>query len=581
MLRALEKNRERRYASAAAFADDVERHLRHEPVQAGPPTAIYRLGKLVRRHRALVGAAAAVFLALVAGMVTTSTQAIRAKRAEERARSEAEVATAVNDFLARMLAAGDPKLNARGRDVTIREIVDRASQELQDAPPASPRVEAGVRHALGSTYVGLGLYSEAEPHLLRAVQIREANEGAIAPVTLESRLELAMMYGLRGQEAVAESLLENIEATARFDSTASPELRVTYLDLKGSMAATFNRYAEADSTYTELVRIRRAMAGEDPDQSSELALSLGTHAQIKTDLGQLEQAEALAREGYDLVRHARPGDHHDVCAAGARLAIVLVNLGKNQEALELNREVVAMSERVLGPEHPLVAEFLTNLAGTQANLGLLDESIATFRRALAILDRQVNPESGRRATVMSSLATALQARGDLEEALALRLEALDLFRKVYGNEHDSVPESLNNLGSTYRLLQRYEEAALAFQEAIPLFRAVHGELHPDFVIASHNLGKTRFDQGRYEEAERTLRDAMELGAKVFPEGHPNRAIMFATHGRTLAALGRDEEARAELQTASAGLTAAFGADHPRTKEVNDALAKLDAKEGAR
>ncbi len=578
VLRALEKDRERRYPSAAAFADDVERHLRHEPVEAGPPTAIYRLSKLVRRHRALVGAAAAVFLALVAGMVTTSTQAVRAKRAEERARSEAEVATAVNDFLARMLAAGDPKLNARGRDVTIREIVDQASKELQNAPPASQRVEAGVRHTLGATYAGLGLYDEAEPHLLRAVQIREANEGAGASATLKSRLELATMYGFRGQEAVAESLLKGMEATARFDSTVSPELRVTYLELRGSLDAQLGRYPEADSTYAELVRIRRTMAAQNPGHAAELALSLGVHSRIKADRGELGEAEALAREAYDLVRKARPGDHHNVVAVGSRLANVLMDLGRHQEALELVREVVAMSERILGPEHPLVAEYLTNLASVQADLGRLDESIATFRRAREILDRQVHPESGRRATLMDAFATALQSRGDLEEALALRLEALDLYRKAYGNAHDYIPQTLNNIGSTYRLLKRYDDAARAFQEALPLFRAVHGELHPNFVIASHNLGKTRFDQGRYEEAERTLRGVMDLGAKVFPEGHPNRAILHATYGRTLAALGRAEEARAELQMARAGLTAALGPDHPRTKEVNDALAKLeDAK----
>jgi tetratricopeptide (TPR) repeat protein len=577
VLRAMDKDRERRYPSAAAFADDVERHLRHEPVEAGPPTMTYRLGKIIRRHRALVAGVAAVLAALVIGIVATSTQAVRATRAEDRARKEANAAAAVNEFLERMLTAADPRLEARGRDVTVREVLDRASREIGDAPMSAPEVEAGVRHALGSTYMSLGLYEEAEAHLARAVEVRSESEGAAARSTLDSRLKLTSLHELQGERALAESLLNGIARDVE-SSAPDPELRVAYLELRAGLSVNRSRYEEADSVYSEIIALRRANLADAAATATEvaaLAFSLGELAEIKKRAGRLAEADSLGREAYDFARRARSGDHYELAATSARWAGILAEVGKMEEAEERYREAVAIASRVLGPDHRFIAEWMAGLAQVQTRLGRPEEAEANLRRAIDILDPQVENESGPLASLMGILATILQDRGKMDEALEFRLKALALQRSLFGDASSPVATAWNNLGATYRLMHRYDEAADAFLQALPVFRSLHGEAHPNIAVTLNNLGKTRLDQGRFEEGERLAREAIDMGDRVLPASHPGRSIFLATHGRAIAGLGRIGEGRAELRRAHAELAAAYGPDHPRTKEVIEALAALD------
>lgn len=580
VMRALEKDRERRYASAATFADDIERHLRNEPVLAGPPTTLYRLGKLVRRHRAFVAGGAAVAFALVLGLATTTLQAIRATRAEERARSEAEVATAVNEFLERMLSAGNPLVEARGLDVTMRDVALRAAAEVDADPPGSPAVEAGIRHALGATALGLGLYESAEAQLTRADAIRGGAASPLSRPALETRLKLAELQSLTGRDARAESTLAAIGDDIEREAASDPSFGALYSSMRGSILANLSRLAESDSCFTEALRVRREVAakeGGSQRQDAELGSALQELAQVKRMEGRLEEAEAMAREALDVARHAHPGDHFDVASAEVRLASVLKDLGKYPEAEALNRESIARGERVLGVDHPLVAEWQSNLAQVLTLQGRLDESEAALRRGLEQLQRAKLEETRRGAVLLGDLADVLQQRGMLSEALALRLRTLDIQRRLNGDENEAVAAGWNNLGSTYRLLHRFGEAEAAFVAALAAFEKIDGHEHPNVFVALHNLGKTRLDDGRAALAEETLREAVLLGAKVFPDGHPTRAICAVTHGRALAALGRFDEARRELEEGRAALEAALGADHARTKDAAAELAKLEGK----
>ncbi len=574
VLRALEKDRERRYPSAAALADDVERHLRHEPVVAGPPSARYRLRKLARRHRGAVVAGGVAAAALLAGVVATTTQAVRATRAEEAARREAAAANAVSAFLTGMLAAGNPLAEARGREVPVRELLDRAARALDESAPPVPAVEAGVRHALGTTYAGLGLYAEAEPHLVRAAALRTEAAGPASAAALDSRFALVELQALAGRNAAAESALVAIAADARTVLAADPGRCARFLSLRGGVLGNLSRFAEADSAYAEEVALRRAAPDAGgADGQAALAAALGARAEISRRLGRFAEAETLAVESVALARRARPGDHHDTAAALARLASVRHRAGRLPDADVAGAEAVAMGERVLGAEHPLVAEWVANLAQIRLDAGDLDGAEAAARQAVARADAVgLGPE--RANPLRSTLATVLAARGDLDAVLALRQRILASSRARFGDVHAAVASDWNNLGATYRLLHRWADAESAFASALGCFRTLHGEDHPDAVVALHNLGKTRLDAGRFAEAERTAAEAASRAARAFPERHPTRAIITGAHGRCLAAIGRTAEARASLTAAIDELTAALGADHPRTRELADALDRL-------
>ena len=543
VLRALEKDRGRRYASAAALADDIERHLRNEPVLTGAPTTMYRLGKLVRRHRALVGSGVAVALALVVGIAATSMQAVRATRAEERARREAEVAMAVNEFLGRMLSAGDP-----------------------------------TEEALGATFRGLGAYDAAHAQLARADSIRSLG-GVPTREWIETKLERAQLDALKGRESAAESLLAALEPALEPFGRADPTLRARYLSMRGGALANLGRVPESDSLFMEVLAIRRAVAAEsndDPAQDGPLADALQELAAIRGKQGRLEEAEALAREALKVAIRTRPNaTHFDVASAQVRLASVLGTKGSYAEADSLLVVAIGIGEAVIGPEHPLIAEWLSNRGQMRTELGALQEAEADIRRGLDIFGRARLAETARGATLLGELANILQLRGALDEALALRLRALAIQEAAVPDGREELATLWNNVGSTYRLMKRYSEAERAFVAALDGFRAAPGGNRAKIYVALHNLGKTRLDQGLAVQAEETLREAAEMGPNVLPDGHPNRAIFATTYGRALAAVGRTDEARRWLTEAHDDLTAALGAGHARTIEAAEALARLD------
>jgi serine/threonine protein kinase len=199
VMKTLEKDRTRRYETANELVLDIERHLRDEPVVAGPPSAVYRIKKFLRRNRVLVTSVATVMVVLVGGIVASTIFAVRAER-------QAKISQAVTDFLENdVLASVDPA-KAKGLEVTVRYILDEASESMADKFEDEPLVEASIHQTLGSTYLSLGEYKAAEQHLERARQIRRERLGEEHSDTLASMNKLALVYEKQGRYDEAEKL---------------------------------------------------------------------------------------------------------------------------------------------------------------------------------------------------------------------------------------------------------------------------------------------------------------------------------------------------------------------------------------
>jgi eukaryotic-like serine/threonine-protein kinase len=176
-----------RYGSAADLAADVERFLAHEPVTARPPSALYRLGKALRRHRATAAAAALVVAALAFGTVGTSIGMLRARDAEVRARDDSE---AITQFLTAIFSASgtdDRETTKAPSQMTAREILDRGAARIDRDLLDQPRIRARVEATIGKVYSGLGLWDQAREHLGAAVTQLEAEE-AVEPGLLANTL---------------------------------------------------------------------------------------------------------------------------------------------------------------------------------------------------------------------------------------------------------------------------------------------------------------------------------------------------------------------------------------------------------
>ena len=225
VMKALEKNRARRYETANGFALDIQRYLSDEPVVAGPPSRLYRFRKYVKRHRLGVSAASIVIAALVTGVVlafsdyvkaagqrdlveTSHRQATRdaavAERAqaleteqralaedeEKVARKEAAKANTVLKLIKQMLSSADPH-EVKGMNYTVRQLLEDFDRDLEVQLEAQPEVEATVRTTMGRAYLGLGLHDKAEPQLRKALAFRQDLFGDDHPAVAASRDNLA------------------------------------------------------------------------------------------------------------------------------------------------------------------------------------------------------------------------------------------------------------------------------------------------------------------------------------------------------------------------------------------------------
>ena len=347
-MQALEKDRQRRYESAGAFAVDIEHHLRHEPVTACPPSRVYRAGKFVRRHRVGVGMGAVVSFALTVGLVLALVGFARASREQRRAEREAAIAKAVNEFVRKdLLARADPE-NEPDRDLKLRTVLDRAAANIESRFANQPLVEAAIRLTLGQTYLGLGEVKAAGPHLRRAVELRTGVLGAEHPDTLEAMEYLGMLRLDLGQSEDAVRLLQRVcELEER---ALGPEHTNTLSALfhLGQVYLDQERWVEAEEVFVRLVEVFGRLRGTN---GYETLVSMHELARVYHGIGQHEKSVEMNLRVFEATRKALGVRHPNTTVSMFQLALDYNALGRFAEALRLLEELVEIENQLLGPYH--------------------------------------------------------------------------------------------------------------------------------------------------------------------------------------------------------------------------------------
>lgn len=466
----LEKEPDRRYASASALADDLRAFLADEPIRARPPSAMYTLGKFVRRNRLLVGAAAALFVVAVTAAVVGTSLAVRARQAEDAAARNLEQADAVNEFLVEMLGSANPELGG-DRETTVREAMDDAAEKLDDGRLAGhPATEAAVRRVLGTTYGVLGQLDAAERHLRAALVLHERAGGSELHDYLR---DLGFVLLDRGTLSEAEALLRRAAEIARTGQPGGWPRAQANLAVAVSMQG---RFEEAQVLLEEVL----ANPAVDDDLRSSVLANLGA---IRFDRGDLDGAIEATRRSLALTRRVRGNEHPETLAALGNLGRGLTSRGDYVDAERVTRETLEVGRRVYGDEHPFVAEQWNNL-------GLL----------LWKMD-------GREA----------EAEEMLRRALSLKRTAL--------GAHANTARSLNDLAQFLRDRERYEEAEPLYREAIDVYARTLGEDHPHRATVLSNLARLRAAQGHVVDAESLLTEALAVRRETLgPEHDATREI---------------------------------------------------------
>jgi len=570
--KALEKDADRRYPSAAALSQDVMRYLSSQPILARPPSTSYQLRKFASRNRALVGGVAVAALALVAGVIVSTVFGMREaaeRREAERARRDLEQ---VVEFQSMMLSGVEPEgvgrrlmsdlrdrvsaatrtrggtdadvaavletfdasfVGVNSTDAALRmiddEILGRAEATIADEVSDQPLIEARLRHTIGVTYSALGLYEPAERQLRRAIELRRAQLGDEAPETLTSLDELALVLRIRG----------------RFD--------------------------EATEVAERTLGVRsRTLGPNHPDTLT----AASTLAAVYASLGRLGPAEELYARTLDVQRRVIGPEHPDTMSTMNDLGVLHDKQNRYREAEELLTATLQLRRRTLGNDAKATLSTMNNLAMAYAHEGRSSEARELFSEVLATQRRVLGDAHSDTLAAMNNLALTYASERRFADAEVVHQRALTLRREVLGPEHPDTVVSMTNLASTYAAWGRNEEAEQLDRAALDIRMRTLGPEHPDTLVSMNNLAVLLRDEGRYEEAEPLLRQALDTRVRVTGSVHRETDRVR----RNLIALyrleGRTDRLRPLVSDMLATVRSAAGRDDALPSELNDAAWQL-------
>lgn len=543
VMKALEEDRERRYATASELAIDIERHLANEPVLASPPSATYLLGKLIRRHRVGVAAAALVAVALTIGAVVATIGFVQARRAEGVARQEAsranregETAQRVSTFLVDMLGSLEPN-KAQGEAVTVREVLDASVKKISTGLDGQPEVQATVMDTMGGAYFSLGLYDDAEPLLRQALKLRRQARGPIDVKVAESADHLGQLYRARARYDEARALYSQaLEIRQRLLGSENPATADSLNEL-GLLYLNQGKYAEAEPYFQRALRIWEK--AQDPmvvNAISHLAL-------LYRDAGQYDKAIPLFEKALAIQEKTLPPEHSEIGANRNNLAEIYRSMGQYDKAEALLRRVLATNEKIMGPEHPIVATCLSNLALVYRDQGKYSEAESLQKRVLEIDLKTKGPEHPDIAISLHNLGVLYREEGRYKEAESLLLQGLRMREKLLGPEHPHVGVSFNHLGLLYAVQHKPALAESCFRKSLAIREKTLGPKHPHVAITLTNLANLYTDQGRYGEAEPLLQRALSIWNELPVPNTADKVATLTSYAKTLKFMGRIDEAK--------------------------------------
>ncbi|WP_164013389.1 serine/threonine-protein kinase [Pyxidicoccus trucidator] len=437
VLRALARDRGRRYPTAAALAEDLSRHLRDEPVAAHAPSLTYSLGKFLRRHRAFSGAVALVVAVLSLSSVLLARQAREVARERDRANAEAATANRVTDLLAEVFRAADPGARGSGADLTARQLLDRGTKRvLADLPTPSP-ARARLLQTLGRAHLNLGLYAEAMPLVERALSDSRQVRGEEAEGTFVLRREVALLQRRLGRLKESEATFQETLAAAR--KALGPRHPEVWMATSGLATVYLSQERLPEATPL----LEAAFEGLRAGPGLEDARTLAVGSDLAASRGQSGR-HAEAAELFTTVLHGRErllGERHpDTLATASNLAVALKSLGRYDESIALNQRVLAARREVQGPEHPEALQSQQNLALLYRRKGEHAKAEPLMREAHAGLERVLGPNHMQTLHATYNLGLVLsETPGTYAEGEALFLRAMQGYDAAVGPRNLLVP----------------------------------------------------------------------------------------------------------------------------------------------
>jgi tetratricopeptide (TPR) repeat protein len=422
VMKALEKDRTRRYPTANGLAMDVHRHLNDEPIAARPPSQLYLLGKLVRRNKIAVTAGAVTLVGLLIGLGVSTTLYIQEKRAEQTARIAEAKRAKVARFLQDMLEGVGPEV-ALGQDPgMLRGILQKTRGQLHAEMKEQPDVEAELRGTIANVYRQLGDFAEAEKEYRQTLGLLAQLPGLENQAYIEVLNHLAETMMEREELADAEVLIRrglaiNQKLFGKVHTAVADSLHTL-----GMVRWRQGDLAGADELHRQALAQWRQL--HDPENISMVLNDLGL---VLLDRGDLVGAQASFTESLDLRRKLLPPEHPAIAVALNNVALALWYRGDLGGAESKQREALAMRRKLFGDNQPAeTASSLHNLALVLRDRGNFVEAEQNERRALGIVVKALGKDHPHATLVQNNLATILRRSGAAAADPVLLREALSL-----------------------------------------------------------------------------------------------------------------------------------------------------------
>jgi len=560
LLKALKKEPNERYASAAAFADDLDRYLRGDPVVARPDSAGYRLRKFAVKHRIAVGAAVAVVLALAAGLAVASWQ-LRVARVEKRRAEE------VKEFVASIFRSADPYFTGE-QQMKASQLLTLAKERIDREMASQPESSVELLAIVGEAQANLEEYDAARETLQAALDLsaRKLPDGNIH--TSKARAQLATIHANEREFDLAKRELDAVIPELRDYGRPAVRALVNALQTRGFMAGDEGDGERAIADMSEAVDIAEESLGAN---DSETILAKRQLAQEYLMAGRPAEAVEEAREAFGLAQ--------ENFGSGGRNALLvetedvygraLADSGQLTAGIEHLQNSIKRTEALLGPNNGSVASKLSWLARAQLKLGDLAGATDSMARSVAAATNDLD-----RARAQASLGVTLVAARRIDTAVDILRGAVNDLQRLDTGEGSWLPNATATYGTALVLAGQNAEAQRVLQESLSSGKAAG----PALADTQNALGLSALSSNDAAGALGHFQKALETAG---PPEAPTRIRAAAVLGAGMAQLelGKLQEAEQTLQEADAAYRKIYQLPTPALADVQVARGRVAMLEG--
>lgn len=624
VMKAIEKNRVRRYQTANGLARDIQRYLDGEPVEAGPPSRSYRLAKLATRYRAWLATAAVFVLVLMAATVVSVREALRALRAEQtavqerdrarvaetnvraerdralaaetlsrqaqkaalaeksRADGEAATARAVAEFLRNdLLAQASPNTQAAPAkppdpNLTVRAALDRSASALALKFQSQPTVRAALEHTIADAYLDLGLFAQAGEHAAQAVDLRRKALGKYHRETIESMHLQAVAYRNESQFAAAEQIWTDLYEYQREKLGESNSATLKSMHSLAALYRSEGKYKKSAALYERVLQLRRRIMGPEDPETMRTANNLA-YAYMFT--GKYQEAKTLHEENLKLRTRILGAEHPDTLISMSNLALAYQHLRRYAEAQTLLEKAFSIQRGLLGPDHASTLSTTLNLGMLLKNVGKLREAETIYSEALEHCRRAGKEKNQVALVMMNNLGNVYFAKQQFSRAEEILTRTVALSREGFGAEHPDTLRPILNLGNVYRKQEKYQQAEPLMNQVVEGRRRLFGSDDSSTLLAMTYLVDLYLDAAKYRQGSDLARQVWESRKRALGDEHSLTVESLVQRARAAVGLGDDVEARKWGSQALAIRMRVTGKDSPATLEVMELLALNSLKSG--